>query len=66
MILDFNYNTNWIGKSVSIVNVNGEVVSKFQITSKTQKLNLSELKAGMYFIQADNGDQKLRDKFIRL
>jgi len=64
--LDFNYNESWIGKIISIVNINGMIVSKLQITSLTQKLNLSQLKPGMYFIQGENGDQKIREKLIRL
>ena len=66
MVLNFDSNADWIGKIVSIVSINGVVVSKAQITAKTQKLNLSNLKPGMYFIQAENGDQKLREKFIKL
>lgn len=66
MVLDFEYNAGWIGKNVSIVNINGVVVSKVQISSKIQKLNLSQLTPGMYFIQAENGLQKLREKFIKL
>ncbi|HTM92854.1 MAG TPA: T9SS type A sorting domain-containing protein, partial [Flavisolibacter sp.] len=66
LILDFEYNADWIGKSVSIVNINGAVVSKNQISSKIQRLNLSQLVPGMYFIQAENGMQKLRAKFIKL
>jgi hypothetical protein len=66
LLLDFEYNADWIGKTVSIVSINGVVVSKVQISSKIQKLNLSQLPAGMYFIQADNGTQKLREKFIKL
>lgn len=66
MVLDFNYNADWIGKTISIININGLVVSKFKVSSETQKINLSQLKPGMYFIQAENGSQKLREKFIRL
>lgn len=66
MVLNFEYNADWIGKTISIVTINGIVVSRIQISSKTQKINLSQLKAGMYFIQAENGDQKIREKFIRL
>jgi len=66
LLFDFEYNTDWIGKTVSIVNINGVVVSKVQISSKIQKLNLSQLTAGMYFIQGENGAQKLREKFIKL
>lgn len=66
MLLNFDYNLDWIGKTVSIVNINGVVVSKFQVSSRTQKINLIQLKPGMYFILAENGGQKLREKFIRL
>jgi len=66
MILDFNYNESWIGKTISIVNINGMIVSKLLISSRTQTLNLSQLKPGMYFIQGENGNQKLREKLIRL
>jgi len=66
IVLDFSHNEIWIGKTVSIVNINGAVVSKFRITAKTQKLDVSQLKAGMYFIQAATGDQKLGGKFIKL
>jgi hypothetical protein len=64
--LDFQNNADWIGKTVSIVNVNGAVISKFLVTSNVQQLDLTTLKAGMYLIQADNGSQKLRGKFLRL
>ena len=66
IVLSFDSNSNWIGKIISIINVDGMVVSRVQISSKTQNLNLSQLKAGMYFIQAENSDQKLREKFIKL
>jgi len=66
MILDFGSTQSWIGKTISIVNINGATVLKVQITSKTQTLNLYQLKTGMYFIQGENDSQKLRQKFIRL
>jgi hypothetical protein len=64
--LDFQNNAGWIGKTVSIVNINGMVISKFLVVSNIQQLDVSRLKAGMYFMQADNGSQKLREKFIKL
>jgi hypothetical protein len=66
MVLNFDYNADWIGKVISIVNINGVVVSKLQVSSKTQKINLLQLKPGMYFILAENSGQKLREKFIKL
>jgi hypothetical protein len=66
LILNFEYNTNWVGKPILIVNVEGIVVAKTQINSKVQSINLSQLKPGVYFIQAENSNQKLREKFIKL
>jgi hypothetical protein len=64
--LDFQNNASWIGKTVSIVNINGMVISKFLVISNVQVLDVSSLKAGMYFIRADNGHLKITDKFLRL
>ena len=66
LVLNFEYNADWIGKTVSIININGVTVSKLQINSKTQKANLSELKPGMYFIKGENGNEKVVAKFIKL
>lgn len=66
IVLNFQYNDRWIGKTISIVNMNGVVISKVRVSSLSQKLSLSTLKAGMYFIQGENEDQKLREKFIKL
>ncbi|MGZ3937424.1 MAG: M43 family zinc metalloprotease [Flavisolibacter sp.] len=66
LVLDFQYDSDWIGNMVSIVNLNGMTISKFLVTSKVQQVDVSKLPAGMYFIKAEKGSQKLRDKFIKL
>ncbi|MGZ3881801.1 MAG: M43 family zinc metalloprotease, partial [Flavisolibacter sp.] len=66
LVLDFQYDSDWIGSTVSIVNLNGMTISKFLVTSKVQQVDVSKLPAGMYFIKAEKGSQKLRDKFIKL
>ena len=65
MVLNFDSNS-WIGKTISIVNINGTVVSIFRVSSEIQKINLPALKPGMYFIQAESDGKKLREKFIKL
>jgi hypothetical protein len=65
VVLNFD-DQSWIGKTISIVNLNGVVIVKLQVGSKTQKLNLTQLKTGMYFIQGENGDLKIREKLIKL
>lgn len=66
LTLNFEYNTGWIGKNISIVSANGTVLSTTAVTSKSQKFSLANLKPGMYFIMGQNGDQKIREKFIKL
>ena len=66
MVMDFEYDETWIGKTVFIVNMNGVVVKTLQVKNKLQKLDIASLQPGMYFIQGNNGSGKIRQKFIRL
>jgi hypothetical protein len=65
VLLNFE-NNDWIGKTVSLLNINGVTITRIVITSKTEKINLSGLRAGMYFLQAEDGNQKIRKKIIKL
>ena len=64
--VNVDYNETWIGKTISIVNLNGTIVSRIQISSASQKINLSALKPGMYFIQGENEGQRIREKFVKM
>jgi hypothetical protein len=66
LTLNFQYDADWIGKTISVVNINGIAVSKMKITEKNMKINLTSLKPGVYFIQGNNGGKKISAKFIRL
>lgn len=66
IILDFSFNENWLGKNISIVSINGVIVSHILVNSKNQKINVSQLKPGMYFIQGVNDGEKINEKFIKL
>lgn len=61
-----NLDTKWIGRQVRITNANGAAVSTIQITSVEQKISVSALKAGMYFLHGENGVEKLNARFIKL
>ncbi len=67
LVLDFSYDLNWVGKQVRLVNINGVEVRRFQIGSKTMKLDLSSLQSGIYFLQGvnDNGS-KINSKLVKL
>ena len=64
--INVDFDETWIGKTISIVNLHGTVVSRIQISSATQKINISTLKPGMYFIQGDNIAKKIREKFVKM
>ena len=66
IILDFSYNASWIGKEISIYNVNGNLVKKIIVASKTQKIPINDLTAGMYFLQAQNDAEKLNRRIVKL
>lgn len=67
LILDIAYDIRWIGKMMSILNVNGQLVMKAPINSKIQKISISKLKPGLYFISAKKDDGSfIKQKFIKL
>ena len=51
-----------IGKTISLLNINGTIVQSLQIKSANQKLNISSLQAGMYFIRGEG----ISEKFVKL
>ena len=65
-IIDFGFNDSWVGKQISVVNSNGQVVAILRVNSKQVKYNFSTLRPGVYFLHASNGEQKIAEKFIKL
>ena len=57
---------NCVGKQISVVNSNGQVVAILRVNSKQVKYNFSTLRPGVYFLHASNGEQKIAEKFIKL
>ena len=51
-----------IGKTMSLLNINGTVVQSFQVKSASQKLNISGLPSGMYFVRGEG----FSEKFVKL
>jgi hypothetical protein len=66
LILDIAYDTRWIGKIISVLNVNGQQVMQAQITSRLQKIDVSKLKPGLYFISANKDGSYIKQKFIKM
>jgi hypothetical protein len=64
--ISINLDDSWIGSTIRIADMNGVVLTTFNMTSRVQKIPVSHFKQGMYLVQGDNGKRKLREKFIRL
>lgn len=67
MTLDLSYDIRWMGKLLTIMNLQGQVISQFPITSKTQTINISKLQPGMYLLIGKKDDgEAIKQKFIKL
>jgi hypothetical protein len=66
LYLDLAYDVRWIGKTVNLINLQGQTVKQIEITTKLQKIDISKLAAGMYFLSAKKEDGSvIREKFIK-
>jgi Pregnancy-associated plasma protein-A/Secretion system C-terminal sorting domain len=67
LILDVAHDVRWIGKTISVLNINGQEAFRVSITSKIQKMDVSKLKPGLYFITAKKEDGSfIKQKFIKM
>jgi hypothetical protein len=67
LTVDLAYDARWIGKSLTVLNLQGQVMMQVVISSKIQKIDISKLQAGMYVITAKKEDGSfLKEKFVKL
>lgn len=66
LTINMEYDSRWIGKEVTIININGQVQLKKPITSRTFKLDVSHLTPGIYFLTAEKAGEKLLQKIVKL
>ena len=64
--LTINLGENWIGSRLSVTDIHGRTIFYFIATSRAQKINLQQLKPGVYFVTGENQGSLIRKKFIRL
>lgn len=65
--IDFSYDARWIGKQIQVTNLQGQTIMVVSITSRIQKINISHLAPGMYFLAAKKEDGlSVKQKFIKL
>ncbi|HUR64752.1 MAG TPA: M43 family zinc metalloprotease [Chitinophagaceae bacterium] len=66
LTLDLAYDTRWMGKTIRVLNLQGQSVMTVLVTSKNQKIDLSKLQAGLYFLAAKKDDgESMRLKFVK-
>lgn len=67
LILDLSYDIRWIGQHIRITNAQGQYVMQAQINSKVVKMNIANLKPGLYFLMAKKDDgTAIKQKFIKM
>lgn len=64
--VDLSYDPRWIGKTLRIINLNGQVLRQVVVTSKIQVVTLDGLQPGFYILSGKKGEDMLRHKFIKL
>lgn len=65
--LDLANDLQWVGKTVYISNAQGLTVMQQQVSAKLQRIDISKLRAGMYFLNAKREDGvAIKQKFIKL
>jgi len=62
----FDYDERWIGQELKIIDMSGKLVINMTVTSSIQRIDLSRLKAGVYFIYAKKEEELIRAKFVKL
>jgi hypothetical protein len=66
LTLNVEFDTRWLGKELQVINISGQTEMRHTISAKVQKLDISKLKPGLYFIRAVKDGDKIMEKFIKL
>jgi hypothetical protein len=66
LTINVEFDTRWVGKEIQVINISGQVQLRKTISSKIQKLDVSQLRPGVYFIRAEKEGEKIIEKFIKL
>jgi len=67
MTLDLAYDIRWIGKTLRVTNLQGQLAMQLLINSKAQKIDISQLRSGMYILSGKKDDGSvIKQKFIKL
>jgi len=66
LIIDLNYDARWVGNIIQVINLHGQQIATVPISSKLQKIDISRLSPGIYFLAAKRKDGlSIRKKFVK-
>jgi hypothetical protein len=64
--LDLTYDPRWVGKTIQVMNLQGQTVMQVTITAKTQSIDINKLQAGIYFLAAKKDDgESMKMRFVK-
>jgi len=66
LTVNVEFDTRWMGKEIQVVNIAGQIQLRKTISSKIQKLDVSQLKPGLYFIRGEKDGERIIEKFVKL
>jgi hypothetical protein len=66
LIVNVEFDARWLGKELQVINIAGQIELRKTISSKVQKVDVSHLKPGLYFIRAEMQGGKIMEKFVKL
>ena len=66
LTINVEYDQRWIGKQLQVINITGQLQITETISAKTLKLDVSQLKPGIYFIKGEKDGERMIQKFIKL
>jgi Pregnancy-associated plasma protein-A/Secretion system C-terminal sorting domain len=66
LIIDVAYDERWVGKQIAVINMMGQVQLKKIIGTKIEKVDVSKLKHGIYFIKGNKDGEVMMQKFVKM
>lgn len=65
LTVNTQYDPRWVGKQLKIYNVTGQLQFTKTISSTVEKLDISNLKKGIYVISAQKEGERILQKFVK-
>lgn len=65
--LDLSYDPRWVGKTLVVMNLQGQIVMQITISARLQQLDINKLPSGTYFLAAKKDDgESMKMQFIKM